>query len=59
MKKALLLVIVAAVLSVSLAACSKPAPPVGKWEGGYEGGGTIVAARVEILPARPPLVLRS
>jgi hypothetical protein len=34
-----------------LAACSKPAPPVGKWEGGYESGGTIVAARVEILPS--------
>lgn len=33
-----------------LAACSKPSPPVGKWEGGYEGGGTLVAARVEILP---------
>ena len=32
-----------------LAACSKPAPPAGKWEGGYESGGTIVAARVEIL----------
>ena len=32
-----------------LAACSKPAPPVGKWEGGTESGGTIVAARVEIL----------
>jgi hypothetical protein len=50
MKKVLLLVMVAAVLSFSLAACSKPAPPVGKWEGGYEGGGTIVAARMEILP---------
>ncbi len=36
---------------VFLAACSKPAPPVGKWEGGYESGGTIVAARVEILPS--------
>ena len=33
-----------------LAACSKPAPPVGKWEGGYEGGGDLVAARVEVLP---------
>jgi hypothetical protein len=33
-----------------LAACSKPTPPVGKWEGGYESGGTVVAARVEILP---------
>jgi hypothetical protein len=33
-----------------VAACSKPAPPVGKWEGGAETGGTIVAARVEIMP---------
>jgi hypothetical protein len=38
------------VLVGALAACSKPAPPVGKWEGGAETGGTIVAARVEILP---------
>jgi hypothetical protein len=33
-----------------LAACSKPTPPVGKWEGGYESGGNLVAARVEVLP---------
>jgi hypothetical protein len=32
-----------------LAACSKPQPPIGKWEGGYESGGTLVVARVEIL----------
>ncbi len=32
------------------AACSKPKPPVGKWEGGMERGGTLVVARVEILP---------
>jgi hypothetical protein len=31
-----------------LAACSKPAPPVGKWEGATSIGGTMVAARVEI-----------
>jgi hypothetical protein len=36
---------------IVLAACSKPVPPVGKWEGGTETGGTIVAARVEILPS--------
>ena len=36
---------------VALAACSKPKPPVGKWEGGYEGGGDLVVARVEILPS--------
>ncbi len=34
-----------------LAACSKPQPPVGKWEGGAESGGVLVAARVEILPS--------
>ena len=34
---------------VAVSACSKPQPPVGKWEGGYERGGDIVAARVEIL----------
>ena len=40
----------AALMLVLLAACSDPAPPVGKWEGGYEAGGTIVVARVEIVP---------
>ena len=38
---------IAILLTVS--ACSKPRPPVGKWEGGYEGGGDLVVARVEIL----------
>src|ERR1019366_8898774 len=33
-----------------LTACSEPKPPVGKWEGGYEVGGDLVAARVEVLP---------
>src|SRR5579872_1486673 len=41
-------VLLACLLAVS--ACSKPSPPVGKWEGGYESGGDLVAARVEILP---------
>src|SRR6185295_14184581 len=31
-----------------VAGCSKPQPPVGKWEGGYDADGTIVVARVEI-----------
>ena len=35
-------------LALCLAACSKPAPPQGRWEGGYSGGGTMVAARVEV-----------
>ncbi|HVW72973.1 MAG TPA: hypothetical protein VHC39_05000 [Rhizomicrobium sp.] len=46
MKKALLFV----VLATALAGCGKPQPPVGKWEGGTEAGGDLVAARVEILP---------
>lgn len=32
------------------AACSKPKAPVGKWEGGMERGGTLVVARVEVMP---------
>jgi len=40
-----------AVLAAALAGCSKPQPPVGKWEGGYESGGDLVVARVEILPS--------
>ena len=35
---------------VLLVACSKAQPPAGKWEGGYESNGTLVVARVEILP---------
>lgn len=45
MKKALLIAVLA------LAACGKSQPPAGKWEGGYESGGDLVAARVEILPS--------
>ena len=37
-------------LAVCLAACSKPTPPPGRWEGGYSARGTMVAARVEIQP---------
>lgn len=47
MNKALLFTFLAA----ALAGCGKPQPPVGKWEGGYESGGDLVAARVEILPS--------
>jgi hypothetical protein len=36
-----------AALLFLLAGCAKH-PPVGKWEGGYDSGGTIVVARVEI-----------
>jgi hypothetical protein len=42
---------VSLVLLVAVTACSKPSPPVGKWEGGYEMGGDLVAARVEVLPS--------
>lgn len=49
MRKLMLLACV--VVAASLAGCSKPTPPVGKWEGGYQGGGIAVAARVEILPS--------
>lgn len=37
--------------AVLLASCSKPAPPpVGRWEGTYESGGTFIAARLELAP---------
>ena len=36
------------VFAVLLASCSKPAPPVGRWEGTYESGDTFIAARLEI-----------
>src|ERR1700748_2164703 len=38
-------------LAAALAGCGKSQPPVGKWEGGYESGGDLVVARVEILPS--------
>ena len=47
--RALHLLMAFAVLAV--AACSKPTPPAGKWEGGTERGGVLVVARVEILPS--------
>lgn len=37
-------------LCLGLAACSKPQPPVGKWEGGFQSGSVMVVARVEIGP---------
>ena len=33
-----------------LAACSKSAPPQGRWEGAYDDGSTFIAARMEIGP---------
>ena len=35
---------------LALAACSKPQPPQGRWEGGTVTNGVVVAARVEIGP---------
>jgi hypothetical protein len=31
-----------------LAACYKPQPPVGRWQGAYEDGGLIIVARLQI-----------
>jgi hypothetical protein len=39
-----------AALVLMLAGCGKPQAPVGKWEGGAENGGVLVAARVEVMP---------
>jgi hypothetical protein len=41
-------VLVILAMAACLAACSKPTPPPGRWEGGYSAGGTMVAARVEV-----------
>ena len=40
----------ACLMLLALAACSKPQPPPGRWEGGTMASGTLVAARVEIGP---------
>src|SRR5271169_5374203 len=48
MRRNPLLLLFAALTALSLVACSKPTPPPGRWEGGYSGGGTLVAARVEV-----------
>ena len=39
----------AVLLPLLLLGCSKPAPPVGKWEGGYQSIATLVVARVEVM----------
>lgn len=33
-----------------VAGCAKHTPPQGRWEGGYDGNGILVAARVEVGP---------
>jgi len=35
-------------VAVALTGCSKPTPPQGRWEGGYDDGSTFIAARMEI-----------
>jgi hypothetical protein len=41
--------LVLAILSAAaLAACSRHAPPVGRWEGTYEAGDVMIAARMEV-----------
>jgi hypothetical protein len=47
MHKAILLT-TSLVVGLFLAGCSKPQPPVGKWEGGTQSGGVLIVARVEI-----------
>lgn len=36
--------------ALTLLACSRTAPPTGRWEGTYETNGTMIAARLEITP---------
>lgn len=50
MRSAAVMLACLACISLGVTACSKPRPPVGQWEGGTEMGGTLVVARVEILP---------
>ncbi len=33
---------------LTLAACSRPTPPAGRWEGTFESGDIVLAARLEI-----------
>ena len=37
-------------LAAALQACSDPVPPLGKWQGAYEGAGALIVARLEIEP---------
>lgn len=41
--------LIAAGPALVLAACSKPAPPQGNWQGAYDSGDTLVVARVEVM----------
>lgn len=37
-------------VALAFAGCARPAPPQGRWEGTYESGDTLIAARLEIEP---------
>lgn len=37
-------------VALALFACSRAAPPMGRWEATYESGDTLIAARLEIEP---------
>jgi hypothetical protein len=50
MRFAVVMLVALPCLILGITGCSKPSPPVGKWEGGMESGGDLVVARVEILP---------
>jgi len=41
-------IVLAVLVAMSLAACSRAHAPVGRWEGTYDANGTMVAARLEI-----------
>jgi hypothetical protein len=47
---AMRLLLVLLLSGLVLAACAKPQPPAGRWEGAYDDGMTFVAARLEIEP---------
>ncbi|MGA9794526.1 MAG: membrane lipoprotein lipid attachment site-containing protein [Rhizomicrobium sp.] len=42
--------ILACVAVLALAGCSSKTPPVGRWEGTYDSGDTLIAARMEVDP---------
>ncbi len=46
--KALYVTLVIALMTFMVTACSRPAPPTGRWEGVYESPTTIIAAWLEI-----------
>ena len=41
-------IVLAVLTAVALFSCSHPAPPKGRWEGVFETGDTMIAARLEV-----------